>query len=101
MLTFRETQDSDQESQEYRLASSRTPSSTSESDDDWMQTPAFKLRAEQRRVQAENDYKYSATPLKQLDSKFYQSLDQINSSLDSFPMWKQGWERYVKNQQQQ
>jgi len=65
-----------------------------------MQTPAFKLRAEQRRVQAENDYKYSATPLKQLDSKFCQSLDQINSSLDSFPMWKQGWERYVKNQQQ-
>lgn len=100
MLTFRDTCDTDEESQEYRLASSRTPSTSSESEDDWIKTPAFKFRAQQRRLQAENDYKYSKTPLQSLDSKFYKSLEQINSSLDSFPLWKQGWTRYVEKQQE-
>jgi hypothetical protein len=98
MLTFRDTHDTDEESEEYRLASSRTPSPVSESDEDWINTPAFKFRAEQRRLQAEKDFSYSHTPFKSLDSKFYKSLAQINSSLDSYPLLKQGWQRHVQKQ---
>ena len=77
--------DSD-ESQEYCLASSKTPSPRKDTYD-WIVTPALELRAQERRRPVEQEFsklKIPTTPIVDLDSRFYSSLAQVHESLDNY-----------------
>ena len=114
MLTFNipehdELTDSDISSQDYKLASSRTPSPPNTGKYDWLETPAFKLRAQNRLLAAEEELlKFSNSPIVDLEKRFYKSLSQLHESLDNYSTkpcqnnnsnWKSAWEK--RNSQQE